>query len=185
MTTRQFILASLVLLLACAVTAWFALLRLDVAVRRAHEAAQAAERVEHDARRLESLRAARPRVGEGAEPQADALALVTTALADATLPSTHLRSLLPDAHPTTSERPGDHVPAGYQRRTLRLTLGGLALPNLGAFLRSWRGIQDIWDVTHISLRREPSPRASDPDRWTATMTLTATYLGDPASGVTP
>lgn len=182
MTARQATLALTALLLTAALAMGLALARLSDAARRDRAAAQTTSRIEHEVDRLISLRAARPTIGQGTEPQADALALVTAALADAALPSIHLQSLLPDAQASSV---ASIASGGYQHRTLRLTLGNLALPNLGAFLQSWRNTQSVWGITQISLRREPSTRSAQPDRWTVAMTLSATYLADPPPGATP
>jgi hypothetical protein len=162
--------------------AWLGTARLAAAEARVAAALGLAVAVERDAERLIALRAARHTVGQGAEPQADALASINAAMVDAGLDPAHLRSLTPEAQPSPDALTGS---SGYQRRSLRLSLGAIAMPELGRFLQSWRSTQEIWAVTQIVVRREPARRASSQELWSVTMTLSATYVQPVAPGDTP
>lgn len=152
------------------------LYRLHDARSRTERSIAAAARVRSDVARLVALRSARPTIGTGVEPTSDALALVNHALAGAGVPTTCLRSLAPATEAAPSSL---RAAPGYRRASMRLSLAGLTLPQLGAFLQTWRTSQGIWSVERIDLRTEqraPSGAAQASDQWTATLGLTATYL---------
>lgn len=183
MTPRAARLTIAAIITACFAVSWLGASRLVSAEAGAAAAVRTAAGVERDAARLEDLRAARPTVGQGAEPQADALSLINAAMSESNLPVTLLRSLAPEGGAQGAA--GAPGAPGYQQRSLRLTIGAIALPDLGRFLQSWRTTQGVWTITQISLRREPTPRGQAQNLWTVTMTLSAMYVQSEPAGGTP
>lgn len=178
MTSLHAAIAAAALALAAILTIGIGTGRLAAETARTSAAWDALHTLERDAQRLESLRHARQVVGSGTQPQADALALVHRALSDAGLNSRAIRSLTPSDHhgaaPTSDSRY-----SGHTTQRARLTLGGITLPELGGFLDHWARSQAVWGIERIALRAEDAALArTGPPRWTASMTLAATYWND-------
>jgi hypothetical protein len=161
----------LVVTLACA--------RLAAMEQRARTAVLAAERVSQDVATLERLRASRQTVGAGTKPQADAIALVNAALADAGLPATRLQSLGQDLGGTASQSLTGSPNGGLMRQSVRLNLAELSLPEFGRFLRSWRSTQAVWSVDQIGLQHIRAERIDLPTQWTASLRMSASYWAVP------
>lgn len=156
-----------------------ALTRLGAAAARTSAAVRAADRISQDAAALEQLRGAQQTVGAGAEPQADALPLIIAALADAKLRATHLQSLGEDVTSATPRASAVAGRDGLVRRSLRLILAEISLPELGCFLRSWQATQAVWTVDQVGLQRGRASSGAGPARWTVSLRLSASYWAEP------
>lgn len=158
--------------LSVAATGWA---RLRTARRAAVGSLELASAVERDVARLERLRLSRPTAGAGRRPQADALALVNAAIEHAGISAARLRSLGADTSAGPAAARVSDAHAGYARETLRLTLGGVSLPELGRFLQSWRSTQAVWTVEQIGIQREPGADSDRSAVWRASLVLGASY----------
>lgn len=130
------------------------------------------------AQRVIELRARSERVSIGARPEQDTTARVLTAMTAAGLPHQAFRSLAPEAD-TPLARSGESGPA-YHRQSFRLTLEPVDARQLGAFLAAWRAEQAAWTVERIELTHVASgqDRAADEDRYSARLTIAATYIAE-------
>jgi hypothetical protein len=158
-------LAALLSVAALAPAAWTR----SRAARDAHDAALRLARIQANARAVADTQSTLPDWAAGAgspsarAQSADALApRVSAALAAAGLPAATLSSLSVQSDP---EGAGPGAPAGslrIQRRRATLVLAQPTLPQLGAFLQSWRTREPTWTITSIDAAPEPSSRADKP-----------------------
>jgi len=117
---------------------------------------------------VERLRATQHSVGQHAPSEQDVLSLVNHALAEAGVPSRHFDSLRPEGDTSVPGR------RDVRRRTMRLALKEIAVPDLGLFLGALTEENHGWTIESIELTHMPS-RRSQADAWTATMVLGAPY----------
>jgi hypothetical protein len=94
------------------------------------------------------------------------------------VPRPAFRSLAPEAD-TPLARPGDGGPA-YHRQSFRLTLEPVEARQLGAFLAAWRAEQAAWTVERIELTHVAAGRGrtAEEDRYSARLTIAATYIAE-------
>ena len=125
---------------------------------------------ESDAQRILELRAKQQRIAEHKRPQQDVIARVNTVLAEAGISLDRFGGLLPESD---SALPGAGT---YRRQSVRMTLNGLTIPKLGAFLAQWADSQHLWTPTRIELTR--ARNHNDPARYDVNIVIGATYIGE-------
>ncbi len=128
------------------------------------------------AQQVVDLRARSERVSIGARPEQDTTARVLKAMTAAGLPRQAFRSLAPEAD-TPLARSGDTGPA-YHRQSFRLTLEPINARQLGAFLSTWRAEQAAWTVERMELTHVAAGREAGEDRYSARLTIAATYIAE-------
>ncbi len=132
----------------------------NAALQRLAEARSARQEYENTAGQLAELKSLRNRspVFSAADvPGEDLTRRVTRAINSAGLPTATLSSLTPEAdQPASSARTQDNKPL-YLRRSARLTLDAVTLPQLGRFLEAWRAAEPGWVVSSIDLSSTPTP----------------------------
>lgn len=150
---------------------------------RARDAAMAQLlEVRRDAQEVIDLRAASQRVNARERPAQDVIAMVNAAMAEAGIPNAQFKGLSPEADVALAPRNGPNVtPAGYRRQSLRLSLAGLSVADLGRFLAAWRQSQQIWTVTRLELTHQRSPEPVGGDAYDVTIILAATYIAEGAA----
>ncbi|GMV25103.1 MAG: hypothetical protein AMXMBFR58_11340 [Phycisphaerae bacterium] len=100
---------------------------------------------------LATLRAARPGFAASDAPSEDLTRRVSRVISAAGLASSVLSNVSPDSdQPAGSAKSPGGTPL-YLRRSARLTLDGVTLPQLGRFLEAWRAAEPGWIVTSIDL----------------------------------
>lgn len=156
---------------------WF---RLDGARDRLATAQSSLVQARSDGERVLALRAARQTIAAGAQPENDVIARVNATLADAGLPRSTLRSLVPEA--VVSIRSGGSSASSgsgpaYNRQSLRLTLGDLSVVDLGRFLLHWRETQPLWTITRLELIHQRGA-GSNAGHYDVTLVLSTIYLAD-------
>ncbi|MCH8151421.1 MAG: hypothetical protein IH830_03495 [Planctomycetes bacterium] len=127
-------------------------------------------RTESDAQRILELRAKQQRIAEHKRPQQDVIARVNTVLAESGIPLDRFGGLVPESD---SALPGAGT---YRRQSVRMTLNGLTIPRLGAFLAQWSDSQHLWTPTRIELAR--ARNHNDPARYDVNIVIGATYIGE-------
>ncbi|MCH8342413.1 MAG: hypothetical protein IH983_00310 [Planctomycetes bacterium] len=127
-------------------------------------------RTERDAQRILELRAKQQRIAEHKRPQQDVIARVNTVLAESRIPLDRFGGLVPESD---AALPGAGT---YRRQSVRMTLNGLTIPRLGAFLAQWSDSQHLWTPTRIELAR--ARNGSDPARYDVNIVIGATYIGE-------
>ena len=131
--------------------------------------------VAEKAARIASLRSQPAVNGFGARPGDDVMSLATRVLDAAHVPAARLRSVQPDADRTVADDRD-----GRRAATVRLSLEPLTAPELGAFLAAWRSAQQVWSVARIDMNAIPPSGSTPAGNYRATVTVSATYLDDPA-----
>lgn len=140
----------------CAVAVCVVVPKAFLAHAAASEARTRLDRVTRDVQALAAIPEAPP-----AEPdQADGLTTrLTASIRAAGLPAAALSSVSPEARTVLSAKGG--VTATRARATLTLT--GLTLPQLGAFLGQWRASSPAWTPVTIDLAPQPGSPAVGTD----------------------
>lgn len=122
------------------------------ATRAQQEAANAISRLEDTTIRVQRLNTLTSVVAGAVErnsPPGGLAASITDALQHAGLSPSSLANLSPEA--TISVGSGDAV---AHRRRATMVLSGITLPQLGAFLGTWRETQPNWIVSRLDLTPE-------------------------------
>lgn len=147
------------------------------AVAGYHDAASFSSSVTEKAARVRTLRAQPAVSGFGVRPADDVIPLANRVLDAAAIPAARLRSLQPEADRAIADDRD-----GRRAATVRLSLEPLTIPELGSFLASWRSSQQVWSVSRIDLNAmsQGQPNAKASGNYRATITVSATYLDDPA-----
>ncbi|MCK6476468.1 MAG: hypothetical protein L6Q35_06525 [Phycisphaerales bacterium] len=100
---------------------------------------------------LATLRAAWPAFAASDAPSEDLTRRVSRVISAAGLASSVLSNVSPDSdQPAGSAKSPGGTPL-YLRRSARLSLDGVTLPDLGRFLEAWRKAEPGWVVTSIDL----------------------------------
>jgi hypothetical protein len=102
------------------------------------------QRVTADVNDIAALRTAAPPESRRPRPTSGLGAKIGDVIAKAGLPQSCLQSLSPE-----TESPVGN--AGLRRQLAKLTLEGLTLPELGAWLAEWRTAQPQWTVASIEI----------------------------------
>jgi len=167
----------LVLVASVALVAWGAL-RLRAARYAGGSAASRLLAMRQVAQEIVDLRARAERVSIGARPEQDTTARVLQAMTDAGVPRAAFKSLAPEAD-TPITRAADSGPP-YHRQSFRLTMEPVDARQLGAFLAAWRSSQQVWTVERVELTHVAAGRGQqqDQDRYSARLTIAATYVAD-------
>jgi hypothetical protein len=105
--------------------------------------------VQGQAEQIRQLQSAAPAWTDAGKPAAGLTARVGAVLQAAGLPTAALSSLSPEAESLTGS---DQVRVHHRRATL--TLGGVTLPQTGAFLDAWRQLEPAWTVASVDLGPE-------------------------------
>ncbi|MFT3684281.1 MAG: hypothetical protein QM783_05035 [Phycisphaerales bacterium] len=137
--------------------------------------------VAEKAARIASLRSLPAVNGFGTRPGEDVMSLATRVLDSAHVPAARLRSVQPEADRVVVDDRD-----GRRAATVRLSLEPLTVPELGAFLAAWRSSQQVWSVSRIDMNAVPPGGGAAAGSYRASITVSATYLDDPApSSSTP
>lgn len=151
--------------------------------RAAAERARAEHtRVRAQAQELLALRAQADKPGAGGPGAGPGLTQrLTAALTQARLPPAALSNLTPEPPSPSPEQPG------LQRQRATLSLTGLSLPQLGAFLEAWRTAEPAWTITRIDLAPQggPAPSAGGDLPLRTGLTLEALTPQEPTPGAHP
>ncbi|MCG3123897.1 MAG: hypothetical protein GIKADHBN_02335 [Phycisphaerales bacterium] len=100
---------------------------------------------------LASLKARYPAFAASDAPTEDLTRRVSRVISAAGLASSVLSNVSPDSdQPASSATSAGGTPL-YLRRSARLTLEGVTMPQLGRFLEAWRTAEPGWVVTSIDL----------------------------------
>ena len=91
-------------------------------------------------------------------------------LAESGIPLDRFDGLAPESD---SALPGAGT---YRRQSVRMTLSGLSVPKLGAFLAQWSDSQHLWTPTRIELAR--ARNHNGPARYDVNIVIGATYIGE-------
>lgn len=171
------ILVSLVAVAAIALVLAVSARRLTAARTELSAALERQESVRKDATEALRLRSEKARVELREPPRQDVIAQVTAVLGAAGLPSGRFRELDRDSDVALDERSS----AGgrrLRRQSLRLTLGEMAVPELGSFLAEWHERVPAWSVSRIEMTRET--KASARESYQVRLQIEATYIADTA-----
>ena len=120
------------------------------AQREAHREVVRFEAVALRVPKLRDLETSLVKPAGGEDPPGGLTGRVSDAIQHAGLPAAALASLSPEAEVAVGS---DGASAGRRRATLVLT--GVTLPQVGAFLHTWAGMQPSWTCL---LYTSPSPR---------------------------
>lgn len=145
------------------------------------------EGLRRQAAELVELRGRRERISDRKRPEEHVLAQVNRLLTHAGIPGRALEGVRPEGDTAIagSRAGGMSGDAGgsageYRRQSVSLSLQALTLTEIGAFLTNWREDNLVWKPTRIDLTKHRS-RSDDDDRYSATITISAIYVAEPAS----
>lgn len=150
----------------------------------------ALEQTTRDAHSIIDLRNRSQTVETRQRPAQDVIAQVNAALAEVGIPSSHLRSLTPEAETSAAQasEAGLSNRQSLLKQSVRLTLAGLTPQQIGAFLVHWRSAQHIWIADRLEIVRdltrggsEDEDRSSAGNRYETTIVMTALYVPGPAT----
>jgi len=116
-----------------------------------------------DAREIATLRSAAPPESRRHRPAPPGLATrVADVVSKAGLPQSSLQNLSPETETSVGG-------TALRRQVAKVTLDGLALPELGRFLQEWRTAEPAWTVSSIDITPAPArgPWRAQPRRRTA------------------
>ena len=133
----------------------------------------ALDEAEADAHRVTALRAAQQVVAENRRPDQDVIRRVNEALAQAGIDQGRFAGLRPSSDTALAGQDGPQ----YRRQNVQVSLSGLTVPEIGAFLAAWAESGELWTPTDIDLTHART--AGDEGRYNMTMMLGATYVADP------
>ncbi len=149
----------------------------------------ALQQTTRDAQSIIDLRSRSQTVETRQRPAQDVIAQVNAALAEVGIPSSHLRSLTPEAETSAapSSESGRSNRPSLLKQSVRLTLAGLTPQQIGAFLVHWRSAQHIWITDRLEIVRDRSNRSELEDRslagnrYETTIVMTALYVAPPST----
>ncbi|MCA9284393.1 MAG: hypothetical protein KDA22_04210 [Phycisphaerales bacterium] len=125
-------------------------------------------------RTIEHLRGQQERIALAERPTQDLIARINGVLRAAGLSNARFGGLATEGAPTPIPGADDR----FRRQSMRATLTGLPLHELGLFLAGWESSQPAWTVSRIEMTRRAGGAGDLVD---AQLTMTAVYI-EPATG---
>lgn len=144
------------------------------AAGRLASAHDAYDRAIRDAEEIIDLRSKQQTINAAQRPPQDVIALVNSTLASVGIPSNRLQNLFPESDSTLASGNIGAGPA-YKLQSIRLTLEGLSVQEIGAFLSEWRASQQVWTPSRIELNHV---RKQDENCYNVTIVLSAIYIAE-------
>jgi len=159
---RMLALSAMVAVLTCTLLA-VNLRRAALAKESSLTSRRAYVQTANDASEIRTLRSRRPQIAASEQPTRDIIARINDVLHRCQLDGSVFSSLTPESDVKLDLR--DASGATYRRQSLRLSMSGLQIPELGSFLGSWRLEQPLWTVSRIELNhaRESGKASSNYD----------------------
>jgi hypothetical protein len=111
--------------------------------------------VRNDAREIAAIRAAAPPESRRHRPPPGLASRVADVVSRAGLPQSALQNLSPETEAAADT-------SGLRKQSMKITLDGLTLPQLGRFLEVWRATQPLWMVASIDITPTSSKTRSAP-----------------------
>ena len=189
MTTRQTMLLLSIVAALSALMITLCASRLRTASAEVASARWAMEQTTRDAQSIVDLRNRSQTVETRQRPAQDIIAQVNAALAEVGIPSSHLRSLTPEAETSAAQAGESGLSSRLPllKQSVRVTLAGLSPQQIGAFLVHWRSAQHIWIADRLEIVRDRSSRSEEEERslagnrYETTIVMTALYVPGPSS----
>ena len=189
MTTRQTMLLLSIVAALSALMITLCASRLRTASAEVASARRALEQTTRDAQSIIELRHRSQTIETRQRPTQDIIAQVNAALAEVGIPSSHLRSLTPEAETSAAQAGESGLSSRLPllKQSVRVTLAGLSPQQIGAFLVHWRSAQHIWIADRLEIVRDRSSRSEEEERslagnrYETTIVMTALYVPGPSS----
>lgn len=150
--------------------------RLALAERNRNNAYESYQQTLKDANEVLALRSRRQVVNAAERPPQDVIAQVNGVLAATGIPGNRLKSLTPETDAALTNQPESSNSSAlqYRKQSLRLTLEGLTVQEIGTFLRQWKTSQQVWTCSRIELTHARD--RADANRYDINILLSAIYV---------
>ena len=153
--------------------------RLGLASSRLAAADTGLQAIRQDAQEIIDLRSRQQVVNVAERPAQDVIAQVNAVLSQVGIPTSRLKSLMPETDAAMSpSNENTHVGGIYRKQSLRMTLEHLTVQEIGNFLLQWREAQKIWTAVGVELThvRSSTKDKADENRYDASIVLSAVYV---------